>query len=47
MSTEELLAQVLLLPRHERARLAEEVLSSLEEWPARYGNAPDAASRCR
>jgi putative addiction module component (TIGR02574 family) len=31
MSTEELLAQVLLLPRHERARLAEEVLSSLEE----------------
>jgi putative addiction module component (TIGR02574 family) len=31
MSTEELLAQVLRLPRHERARLAEEVLSSLEE----------------
>lgn len=31
MSTEELLAKVLLLPRHERARLAEAVLSSLEE----------------
>jgi hypothetical protein len=31
MSTEDLLAQVLRLPRHERARLAEEVLSSLEE----------------
>lgn len=31
MSTEELLAQVLRLPRNERARLAEEVLSSLEE----------------
>jgi putative addiction module component (TIGR02574 family) len=31
MSTEELLAQVLELPRQERARLAEEVLSSLEE----------------
>ncbi|XXX82472.1 addiction module protein [Sorangium sp. So ce134] len=31
MSTEELLAQVLLLPRHERARLAQELLSSLEE----------------
>jgi putative addiction module component (TIGR02574 family) len=31
MSTEELLAQVLRLPRHERARLAEELLSSLEE----------------
>jgi len=31
MSTEELLAQVLRLPRPERARLAEEVLSSLEE----------------
>ncbi|KYF93773.1 hypothetical protein BE20_08370 [Sorangium cellulosum] len=31
MSAEELLAQLLLLPRHERARLAEEVLSSLEE----------------
>ena len=31
MSTEELLAQVLRLPRTERARLAEEVLSSLEE----------------
>ena len=31
MSTEELLAQVLRLPRTERARLAEEVLLSLEE----------------
>lgn len=31
MSTEELLAQVLRLSRPERARLAEEVLSSLEE----------------
>ena len=31
MSTEELLARVLRLPRTERARLAEEVLSSLEE----------------
>ena len=31
MSTDELLAQVLRLPRQERARLAEEVLSSLEE----------------
>ncbi|WP_437288623.1 addiction module protein [Sorangium sp. So ce406] len=31
MSTEELLAQILRLPRHERARLAEELLSSLEE----------------
>ena len=31
MSTEELLAQVLQLPRQERARLAEELLSSLEE----------------
>ena len=31
MSTEELLAKVLRLPRPERARLAEEVLSSLEE----------------
>ena len=31
MSTEELLAQVLRLPRTERARVAEEVLSSLEE----------------
>ena len=31
MSIEELFAQVLRLPRHERARLAQEVLSSLEE----------------
>jgi putative addiction module component (TIGR02574 family) len=31
MLTEELLAQVLRLPRSERARIAEEVLSSLEE----------------
>ena len=31
MSTQELLAQVLRLPRTERARLAEEILSSLEE----------------
>ncbi len=31
MLTEELLAQVLRLPRTERARVAEEVLSSLEE----------------
>lgn len=31
MSTDELLAQVLGLPRTERARVAEEVLSSLEE----------------
>ena len=29
--TEELLSEVLRLPRHERARLAAEVLSSLEE----------------
>ena len=31
MSTEELLAKVLRLPRVERARVAEELLSSLEE----------------
>ncbi len=31
MSTEELLAEVLRLPRTERARLAKEVLASLEE----------------
>lgn len=31
MSTEELLAQVLRLPRQDRARPAEELLSSLEE----------------
>ena len=31
MSTEEILAEVLRLPRTERARLVEEVLSSLEE----------------
>jgi putative addiction module component (TIGR02574 family) len=31
MSTDELLAQVLQLPRQERARVAEELLSSLEE----------------
>jgi putative addiction module component (TIGR02574 family) len=31
VATEELLAQVLRLPRGERARLAEQVLSSLEE----------------
>jgi putative addiction module component (TIGR02574 family) len=31
MSTEELLAQVLRLPRQDRARLAEELLASLEE----------------
>jgi putative addiction module component (TIGR02574 family) len=31
MSSEELLARVLELPRGERARLAEELLSSLEE----------------
>lgn len=31
MQTEEILAQVLRLPRHERARVAEELLSSLEE----------------
>lgn len=31
MSREELLVQVLRLPRTERARLAEDVLSSLEE----------------
>jgi putative addiction module component (TIGR02574 family) len=31
MTTEELLLEVLRLPRVERARLAEEVLSSLEE----------------
>jgi len=31
VSTQELLAQVLRLPRPERARLAEEVLTSLEE----------------
>jgi len=31
MSTDELLLEVLRLPRTERARLAEEVLSSLEE----------------
>ena len=31
MSTQELLAQVLRLPRTERARVAEEILSSLEE----------------
>jgi putative addiction module component (TIGR02574 family) len=31
MSTEEILAQALRLPRADRARLAEEVLSSLED----------------
>jgi len=31
MTTEDLLAQVLRLPRHERARVAERLLSSLEE----------------
>ena len=31
MPTEDLLAQVLRLPRRERARVAEELLSSLEE----------------
>ncbi|MEO5727026.1 MAG: addiction module protein [Byssovorax sp.] len=31
MSTDELLAQVLSLPRQDRARVAEELLSSLEE----------------
>jgi putative addiction module component (TIGR02574 family) len=31
MITEDLLAQVLRLPRQERARVAEELLSSLEE----------------
>ena len=31
MSTEEILAQALRLPRAERARLAEEVLSSLDD----------------
>lgn len=31
MSTDELLATVLRLPRHERVRVAEELLSSLEE----------------
>lgn len=31
MTTEDLLAQVLQLPRHERARIAEQLLSSLEE----------------
>ncbi len=31
MRTEELLVQVLRLPRRERARVAEELLSSLEE----------------
>jgi putative addiction module component (TIGR02574 family) len=31
MSTDELLAQVLRLPRQDRARLAEELLASLEE----------------
>jgi putative addiction module component (TIGR02574 family) len=31
MSTDELLAQVLRLPRQDRARVAEELLSSLEE----------------
>jgi putative addiction module component (TIGR02574 family) len=31
MTTEDLLAQVLHLPRHERARVAEQLLCSLEE----------------
>ncbi|MEO7793653.1 MAG: addiction module protein [Thermoanaerobaculia bacterium] len=31
MSTDELLAEVLRLPRRERARIAEDLLSSLEE----------------
>lgn len=31
MSTDELLTEALRLPRHERARVAEELLSSLEE----------------
>ena len=31
MSTDKLLAEAMRLPRHERARIAEELLSSLEE----------------
>ena len=31
MSTDEFVARALRLPRHERARVAEEILSSLEE----------------
>jgi putative addiction module component (TIGR02574 family) len=31
MSTDEFVAKALRLPRHERARVAEEILSSLEE----------------
>ena len=31
MSTDDVVAKVLRLPRHERARIAEELLSSLEE----------------
>ena len=31
MSTDELLAEALRLPRHDRARVVEELLSSLEE----------------
>ncbi len=31
MSTDELLTEVLRLPRHDRARVAEELFSSLEE----------------
>jgi putative addiction module component (TIGR02574 family) len=31
VTTEDLLVQVLQLPRHERARVAEQLLSSLEE----------------
>jgi len=31
MSTDDLVAEALRLPRHERARVAEELLSSLEE----------------
>lgn len=31
MSTDELLSEVLRLPRHDRARVAEELFSSLEE----------------
>lgn len=50
MSKDELLAQVLRLPRNERAKLAEELLSSLEEQDGEAvatAWAPELARRSR
>jgi putative addiction module component (TIGR02574 family) len=47
MSTEELLAEVLRLPRPERARVAEELLSSLEESDEEVATAWADELECR